>query len=150
MRTLINATRQSHVDDWLRAHPDTVRALGCEHYLRDDNLRRGTVTADVALLGAWPLHFMRRAGSYLNLEYALPPSGPILSLQDMEVHLPTLQRYICLRPDELVAVVENCLGHGEAGMTDAAWDALRVVRKWLDSEEALTDAMAAARKERGE
>jgi hypothetical protein len=128
MRTLINATRQDHVDDWLRAHPDAVRALGCEDYRRDDNLRRGVVTADVALLGAWPLHFMRRAGAYLNLEYTLPPAGPIASLQDMEAHLPSLQRYICLRPDELVAVVEACMGRNPASMTEAARAALVVVQ----------------------
>lgn len=128
MRTLINATRQNHVDDWLRAHPDTVRGLGCEHYLRDDNLRRGAVTADVTLLGAWPLHFMRRAGSYLNLEYSIPPSGPITTLRDMEAHLPSLQRYICLRPDELIAVVDACRGRQPASMTEAARAALAVVK----------------------
>jgi len=129
MHTLINATRQSHVDDWLRAHPDIVRSLGCEDYRRDDNLRRATVTPDIALVGAWPIHFMRRAGAYFNLEYSLPPSGPILSLQDMEAHLPTLQRYICLRPDELVAVVEACEGRQPADMTDAARAAVVVAGK---------------------
>lgn len=131
MRTLINATRQNHVDDWLRAHPDTVRGLGCEDYRRDDNLRRGVVTAEVTLLGAWPLHFMRRAGSYLNLEYTLPPTGPIATLQDMEAHLPALQRYICLRPDELVAVALACAGRTPASMTETARAALVVAREGM-------------------
>ena len=134
MRTFVNATRQEHVDQWLRAHPDTIRRHGCEDYRRDDSLRRSAVTADVALLGAWPLHFMRRAGTYLNLEYAVPPSGPISTLSEMEAHLPTLQRYVCLRPDELVAVVEACMGQTPASMTEAARAALVVAQRGSRAE----------------